>query len=974
MKQKLLSGLFAVAVVTLGHAQATFYINDGIVNAPPEIPPQIDAVNFVNNNLFTINFTNFTITPRLFDTANTINFTNRGTITGNTGFQFDTATTADGLRAMANSFENTGVISAGSSTNQIIFGPFFSFFFRFGLFVGPKIFVSADHIVNPGQITIGQNGLLSLRGKHIDLNRGGILMEGFDQSFFSDNGISDGYWGIGTNFTFNPGFLFEDPPPTTPLHQVTQIGGFGFLTTLRQLSLPGATPYVRDVFVDETNRVVHAAFVYNTNSAFVNQVFFTGNQIAVEWSWTQTNFANEITTNHLYLFDFFSSRTNHQNVTNGFVGTFPTQRPDNYQFFRGGPLFFGPGAAPGLPPGTFHYSNATNYYTAYEAVFSPTTALNTGVAGQSLTNLPGRVEIEATNYLNLSRARITGLNYTLLKSTNHFAGSSRAQILSPHTDIFLSSTNGQLAITNLLIADLPRLSGYVDVWSGRWTNTTGGVTTRYHVLFVDSHLSPTSQAQVQDMILRSTAGGDGSVTIGDRLNVNRQFLIDAQRLTLTTNEAGAFNSRGELNLLSSQIVWRDTTPRLQWLTNYGRIYSPNAVFFGGSRTQPYYSSTFDEPYLAFVNRGQVENHGSLIWADHFENSGTFLAGTFGSINLQRSLAATLTNGSMISLGGDIQLLSGSLIISNHTLFAGRTLTLAPTNFLTDGYPLLNQFGQIVTTNTPVNGGITNGNIWHARGFNLLTFPGTGDLLGTTISNTSPTFGDVVTRWAGQDRGASTAGFVNNAALGRLILDGGYDGQFSFMGVGANNALYVDYLEFRNYATNRNISGNFENIEVASNMRIYFAQAVMDGVSVAEKLHGANGGRFVWVPDYAGAFSSTNVVYPDGNIYTFNAALVESCTIDSDGDGIVNCADTTPIFAASTMDLSVALLSQPQAAAMVSWNSIPFSANYLYYKPSMTASNWQLLTNFVVGPSGGRVTVADPVGANGARVYRVRVDR
>jgi hypothetical protein len=60
------------------------------------------------------------------------------------------------------------------------------------------------------------------------------------------------------------------------------------------------------------------------------------------------------------------------------------------------------------------------------------------------------------------------------------------------------------------------------------------------------------------------------------------------------------------------------------------------------------------------------------------------------------------------------------------------------------------------------------------------------------------------------------------------------------------------------------------------------------------------------------------------------------------------------------------------AVVLSWNSIPFATNSVFFEPSVTATNWQLLTNFVTGPAGGRQRVVDPVGASG-KFYRVRVD-
>jgi hypothetical protein len=317
--------------------------------------------------------------------------------------------------------------------------------------------------------------------------------------------------------------------------------------------------------------------------------------------------------------------------------------------------------------------------------------------------------------------------------------------------------------------------------------------------------------------------------------------------------------------------------------------------------------------------------------------------------------AVLTNGIFLAPKGDISISSGSLVISNHVLQAGRAITLSITNQLTD------------------NGG-SNANIWiSGRGINLLQKPTTGDLLSTTLYSTLAPGIEAVNRWAAEDRGCSTAGFTNDAAMGRLILDGSDDSLFTFTGTGANNAIYIDYLELRNFMTNRDAAGNFIGLQIDPNMKVYFAQAVENGVSIAEKLDGQNGGRLCWVSAYAGMYSGTNVVYPDGTTNFFNAALVGSCNLDSDGDGLVNCSDPTPILRPQDLALAVSLVQTPSLKAQVSWKSGPYAANFVYYKTSSSSTNWLPLTNFISGDSNGRVSILDPVNASNPRYYRVRVD-
>ena len=73
-----------------------------------------------------------------------------------------------------------------------------------------------------------------------------------------------------------------------------------------------------------------------------------------------------------------------------------------------------------------------------------------------------------------------------------------------------------------------------------------------------------------------------------------------------------------------------------------------------------------------------------------------------------------------------------------------------------------------------------------------------------------------------------------------------DSSFIFTGPTAANALYVDYLEFRNYVTNFDSSGNLANLYFGPGMKIYYAQLIINGVSWAEKLNGKNGGGLNWV--------------------------------------------------------------------------------------------------------------------------------
>jgi hypothetical protein len=376
-------------------------------------------------------------------------------------------------------------------------------------------------------------------------------------------------------------------------------------------------------------------------------------------------------------------------------------------------------------------------------------------------------------------------------------------------------------------------------------------------------------------------------------------------------------------------------------------------------------STTQVPYGAFVNNGLLSDQGSTIYADYFENGGIVTNGP-GSFTLQ-SVTAILTNGSVMA-GGDVVITTGSLLTSNVVIQAGRSLTLTVTNSLTDTGP------------SP-----TNGNIWlvggsSSVGLSLPIKPVFGDLLGTTITNIALANKNVINIWAATNFGASVAGYTNNAAVGRLILDAqGPSSKFTFNGIGTNNALYVDYLELLDYATNRDNSGDPTALTNNPGLFIYYAQAVQNGVSVADKLNHKNNDHLRWVPAYNGFFSSTNLVF-GGTTNAVNAALAQSTTLDSDGDGTANVGDSSPIFVSSEVAFTLTLTNVPPLKARLQWQSIPSATNYVFYKTNLVSANWLLLTNFVsatnVPPVGGwpvTNSVTDPVNPVQPRYYRVRVD-
>jgi len=986
MKWPLLCGLLAGALARAASGQQALYDNEYVFTCPPFAIPTIDATNFLNNDVFTIDFP-ISSFLNLYETRDTLNYTNNGLMTCNNGFLFDTYNYTSGFHSNAASFYNAGTIRCGSQIDgaSTVDG------------YPPEFIVKATNIVNSGAVVVGQGpvivnitgntetlaeegGLLQFTGQDVDLSRSTFSVE----STYALGG--SGAFGTDTNMDWEPDVYLQ---PTYAISSQSSPPSPPF-----QLDLNNSTPYYA-IDQNATNNVIlRAVFVENDSSNVVCNVYIPpyaflppneydyGTEATIEWIGSYLDSATGNTlNNYLYLTDYALAATTNVPVLVGNI-------PSNFTFTQSPTrLAFGGLATSAFPTGMIYPvgSIVTNQYSFATAQLIDTSVPTNSVIG-GLTNFPGRVQINASGSLNLSLANISGLNYMAVTSTNQFDGSTGARIFSPYSDINIGVTNGFLTVSNLTESSIPLWNGTVQCWSGRWltlsTNSvitvdTNGVSTTnsfavtndFRVLIVGgtgSRIAPTTPSMVQDLTLHGT----NSIVISDAFHILRSFYTDAQSLTLTTNGAGvgAESLEGELNLESPLLFWANCAPNLLNLTNNGTIRLQNNNVFGAANRY----------YHNFITTGVISDYGAQIWAENFSASGLF-TNIDSSFALQ-STNAVLTN-LLLTASGDVSIAGGSILASNIVLQAGRSLTLSATNVLTDG---------IASGSTSV----TNGNAWTVGAnaisgqsvLSLPVFPTNGcSLLGTTITNIAPTNKNVIVTWAGRDYGVSSAGFMNNGAIGRLILDAQgtspQSGVFTFNGAGVSNAIYVDYLEFDDAATNET-SYNFPGLSINTNITVYFAQAMLNGVSVAEKIdnasryYGANNGRLRWVPAYAGHYSSTNIVYPGGTTNTFNAALAQSTDIDSDGDGTVNAYDPTPFFLASDLNFTETVTNVPPKSILLSWQTIPGATNYVSYKTNLISTGWLPLTNFISpqpDPSSAtNVSVLYPVDPAQPGYYRVTV--
>ena len=935
MKRFLLSG---VTLLAMGGA-AFAYENDNVIAVPPMNPSfvQIDDPLFINNGSFTVDLTTVIggTANTLFTTSSTLDYTNNGTYTVTPGVDFETFPASVGQAQMANSFANNangfggGVITAINAFGGINV-------FQQGGLEGPGFPVNADivglamvkvratNIVNSGLITMDYTGLTDMVGKSVDLRHGQIVMAGPP----TVTAIDGGGGGFGTNTVplWQPAAQLTQNFASSPAF--TNFSGF-----VESFGVVQPTVYFENInppVVPNGNgfsRVWRIIFLRDDSATNVNTQVFFGNtgfasgEFNIQWTGSYRDLRTDRTATNYFLFTDVPALR--RVIDPSFQPTPPTTPLPEFSFNSGfTPFLTGAPSVPAFVPDPFPAA-VTNDFGFFNGLPSPLPLATNAVVGGSATNLPGRVQVKALDSLALQDTTAKGLSYLQLNAPN-FLGNSNSYIAAPYADLNLGVTNGSLSISNLLTPFVPGWSGQIGAFSGSYffteTNfvvvpgtppTTNAITVTndVRVLIVGSTMQPTTTAFQKDVVLHAA----NDLVIHDPLIIYDNFASDTTTLTVATNDPSAYDTLGTLLIQPQEYNWSAGLPNLQYLTNWGAIATGNQGNFADNMPSLLSPRSQATPYQAFVNHGSITNQGIFVDANYFANSGSIvedsIGGFFGGVTTSagtdiRASTAISTNSLLQATNGPISIAANSLLLSNSVVYSGRTLSFNVTPcFLSDGYALTNLFGHI--TNGILPFAVTNGNfITTAGGVQMLAKPASGDLLGTTITNISVNSLLSMNVWAGDDRGCSPAGFAENLALGRMILTSdGNPSHFVFQGLNNNNALYVDSIEFKNDATNTDLNGNFTAITIQPGMKIYYAQAMMNGVSVAEKLNGKNGGGFCWVSNYAGVYSSTNLSYPDGNSHIFNQALVISPNLDSDGDGTVNRDDPTPILSGLTFDVS-----------------------------------------------------------------------
>lgn len=558
--------------------------------------------------------------------------------------------------------------------------------------------------------------------------------------------------------------------------------------------------------------------------------------------------------------------------------------------------------------------NGTSVRTWSDSVTNPATQIATaGTINQAAANLLDQV---TTFPIAGAAAGASGANGITLRSP---INGTINVVLSDGWGTVSYATND--SFTNIVAELSP------------FTNT---VTMGLQTLMVDaSALTTTQPVVVQQMITHST-----NLVVSDNLNIGEKLSIDAQHVTLNGNVT--------LNPGTVESWNHAIAPNLGFFTNSGFLSIYNQGHFGDD---------WLVPYSSFVNTNTGTIQAQTLWvnSDYFQNNGTLFA--IDSMNLQ-FVNGKLENGTSSS-GFNTDFSGSTLKFDSYNLAVSGTLNLGVTGALFDA-------------------GGSSANVFTVdHGFNLVIKPQTGDLLGTTFQTQAPDFSYPEHTWAGEDRGATPAGFSNNVAMGRLILvANGLDPYFTFSGTGNQNGLYTDVLDLSS------LGANYTNdLQIDPNLIIYYAAAKLgitpppsNGVPQLpeEYLNGQFGGRLRWVSGFAGPNSSTDVII-NGQTVKVNKALRNSQIIDSDGDGIPNYFDATPFDSVVLAGSLVNNTPPAQQAFAISWQALPNVAYKVEYTTNTLMNNWQTLRGYTnLGPTKITATVWDTNGAPGAirKFYRV----
>jgi hypothetical protein len=509
------------------------------------------------------------------------------------------------------------------------------------------------------------------------------------------------------------------------------------------------------------------------------------------------------------------------------------------------------GRNPGELDGSFSYlDNLTVFSTNFQTnLLLDSFGIPGAVDLPDPTNEPARIEL-AANEINLSNSRWRAEGMVTINASN-FVGSTLGSDwgeISAH----LGAASGSLLISNVFPTSFQRLRGDIYAYTLDWQNTiTNGITNtvHYHLLVVDQNLGGNFQSAIRDLKLTAT----NSVNVQDSL-----YVIDSEYF-YTSNLT--FNS----NVVFTQNAGALTPANMPNLKNF--FNNTNANFAVDNQMD----IGFDVSKLPAAPAGRtytvnsITNLGSmfatapLLQSQFFENDGNITAEDNGSMVIEAGalgLGLVLTNATNTLLADQNIILSAiSMGMSNSQIFAGGSDGLGQ-GMLTLQTTATGQIADFVSGAPTTNTHLVN--YWQVTdGFSLPVKPATGDLFGTEIMTIATNFEVALHTWAGVDMGPVPAGFSDNMVIGHLKLSRqSTNAELHFTGAGAQNGMYVDYLDLD---TNSQSYTNYrEGLVIDPNLTIYFAACNVNPL----KLEEVYPNRLVWVTNFAGPNSTVAVPYYD----------------------------------------------------------------------------------------------------------------
>lgn len=980
MMRRILAVMLVLAGVVCGRAAtAPLYENKGTATTP-----QLDVISFVNYGTFN------TTTSEPYETLNTLNYTNQptGLMNGNVGFRFAYNTPTN--QGFAANFVNKGTITttdAGVNFNNTGFG--------FGgaalIDVTDSYFlVNATNVVNSGVINVAPTGRIEINGDKVSLARGGMrtgdvpgstttVVRGstFGDFYTNPSGVTDLYSGVGTNNNFAGTGAFpigrvSGATPTSGLHEVL-VNTF----TNRVSVGSGANKYrawANTNSASPTNITVQVVYVatnsidpnYNVAVKFGSSTDPTATSDAkmamVEMTlWDIDVITGLPQTNYVYVLDSTAVITNLVFLTNNLnplalrASTLEITRgtPTEWKASKDGNTAFTNSL---LANANYALTAVTNVYAAQSVRIGNNTSATTttsrfgGSSGTAQyanpTNQPGRIELKAKSLdLTLARIRSEGL---LSFQADNLVGGAPLKIDAPTVQFNLGSAGGQLTVSNLIPAQIRRMDGALSVYSCLFTNqlpivskdpadptltVTNMADVKTHVLIVDPSFNTLRPVTINDFAM---AGA--SVSVSDSLTIAGRLQVDAAAFTVT--------SGGMIDATASGSVDISNFPQLKNLTNSGVIRTANLMDLGSP----------DQPLDNLINNGTLTANAFEADAKSISIGGSITASR-APINLNATTISVV--GGKLTTLGDLNLVAENITLRNSKISVG-SYPNPPVSFIQGGI----FFG---SPKTLTDGGIDSSNVWSVlNGINLSGRPVSGDLLGTRVVSIAPRFTEAYHIWAGQDRGPVAGGFSGNAAVGNLVLNGDTNGVFVFTGAIPGSAIYVDYLELTNMATNVTSA-----LRIDGDFKVYFGASSVP----AESLDGLFDGKLRWVKSQVGYFSGVQVVTTNGTKVStnlVNRSVLTSAVIDSDGDGIVNKLDPSPFD--GVVFAEVSLVRSPSPAAIISWTSNARRTYSVEYSSEATSGEWSTLTTVTSPDAAGSVLqVKDRIAdGSGQRFYRVRV--